>query len=325
MKKMYEHTDEWLQSPEQVNPAHAVSANSRIILVDDDEDLRQLIIHKFKHSQLIIDQAGSVQKAKEMLYENHYELILLDLMMEPESGYKLFEFVKNDPKLKWVPLIVLSGSDDIDDKVRCLSMGADDYVTKPFHYKELNARVQRILARSKQFEQMAFCDALTGLYNRRYFYNQLVIEMERNQRYPVPISLALVDIDYFKQINDTYGHPVGDQVLQRLSCVLKQNLRQSDLVARYGGEEFVVLLTNTTEEQAATIMNGVLEKVRKVCFAKAGTEDVRITFSSGIAHLSPDLKVQEWIKRTDSVMYQAKEYGRNRVMTWNELASAIRG
>ncbi|MGP7818830.1 diguanylate cyclase [Niallia sp. 01092] len=323
MKSSYENLDQLFKHIEKANPAHAVSMNSRIILVDDDEDLRKLIIHKFKKSPLIIDESSSVQEAKHMLYENDYELILLDLMMEPESGYFLFDFLKHDPKLKWIPLIVLSGSNDIKDKVRCLNMGADDYVTKPFHFEDLNARVQRILARSKQFEQMAFCDALTGIYNRRYFDNQLIIEMERNKRYPAPITLALIDIDHFKLINDIYGHPIGDQVLQRLAYLLKQNLRNSDLIARYGGEEFVVLLSNTTEEQATVLMNRILEKVRTFCFAEVNTETINITFSAGIAPLSQDLKGQEWIKRADTMLYQAKQLGRNRVMAWSELPDLL--
>ena len=119
-----------------------------ILIVDDDADLRALVKRKFSSVNYHVEEASSVSKAKKMLYEQNYDLIILDLMMIPESGYALFEFLKNDQKFKWIPIIILSGKDDIDDKVKCLKLGADDYITKPFNTKEIIARVDRLLTRS---------------------------------------------------------------------------------------------------------------------------------------------------------------------------------
>ena len=127
-----------------------------LLLIDDDHALRSYLLGKFGLAGYQVHDAADVETAKRKLHENqnHYDAILLDLMMYPQSGYELFEFLKEDPTLKWIPLIVLSGREDIEDKVRCLQLGADDYVTKPFHYEELEARINRLLQRSKQFEQI---------------------------------------------------------------------------------------------------------------------------------------------------------------------------
>jgi two-component system cell cycle response regulator len=288
---------------------------ANILVVDDDEDLRRLMIHKFKRKGLEVDEAHNIASAVQLLYGKVYDMIILDLNMEPESGYVLFDFLKNDPRLKWIPLIVLSGSESVSDKVRCLDLGADDYVTKPFVFDELLARVNRVVARSKQFEQMAFKDSLTGLYNRRYFDNQLGVELERVQRIPMELSLAVIDIDRFKFINDTYGHPLGDQVLQGLAYIIKENLRKSDLLARYGGEEFIVLMHNTDELTARGLLMKVLEVVRGTVLARMDEKEIFITFSCGVLNWSSELTADEWLQQTDDLLYEAKQQGRNRIVS----------
>ncbi len=283
-----------------------------LLIVDDDADLRALVKLKFSSANYLVDEADSVSRAKKMLYDKDYDLIILDLMMLPESGYQLFEFLKNDQKFKWIPLIVLSGKDDIDDKVRCLRLGADDYITKPFNTKEIIARVDRLLTRSRDFEEMAFRDGLTGVYNRRYFENHLMIELKRVQRTDEPITLALLDIDRFKLVNDTYGHPVGDLVLRGVSRLLKEKLREFDLVARYGGEEYIIAFVKTPERTALKIMDQVLNNIREESLAVVGGEEIHITFSAGITAWEKGLSMEDWIERADQLLYQAKEAGRNR-------------
>jgi two-component system cell cycle response regulator len=297
------------------------SSVDRLLIIDDDADLRNLLIKRFQQTELEIDEASDIATAKSKLYENNYDLIILDLVMYPESGYTLFELLKEDVKLKWIPLIVLSGSNDIEDKVKCLELGADDYVTKPFQFKELKARVHSLLSRARQFEQLAFRDPLTGIYNRRYFDNHLTDELQRVQRFPASVSLALLDIDQFKSINDAYGHQVGDQVLQELANFLKENLRQTDLLARYGGEEFIVLLLNTKASEAWIVIDGILKKLRMLPFAYTDLIPA-FTFSAGIAQWEPGLNETEWIHRADQQLYQAKQTGRNKVLIWQDTAKA---
>lgn len=133
---------------------------------------------------------------------------------------------------------------------------------KPFKYEELSARIYSLLKRTKTFEQMAFRDPLTGVYNRRFFDHQIHVELQRVGRYPAPISLVFIDIDRFKSINDTFGHSVGDLVLQGLAHLLQNNLRSTDLLARLGGEEFVVVLPDTSGIDALKTMDSILAQAR---------------------------------------------------------------
>ncbi|MGB8955300.1 MAG: diguanylate cyclase [Tumebacillaceae bacterium] len=288
--------------------------HDRVLLIDDDELLRSLLVAQFELSNYKVDEVGDVDGAKKLLREHAYDVILLDLMMYPKSGYELFDFLKEDPTLKWIPLVVLSGRNDVEDKVRCLRLGADDYVTKPFQYEELEARVYSLLKRSKQFEQMAFRDALTGVFNRRYFDHHLQMVLQWNQRDQKEMSLVFIDIDEFKHVNDTYGHHVGDLVLQGLGHMLQRNLRTTDLLARYGGEELVILLADTDMEQAVFVMERILSRVRKQPMARYEGQEIYITFSAGIAPWTDGITAHQWTMLADSAMYRAKQSGRDRVL-----------
>lgn len=298
-------------------------APGHLLIIDDDDSLRAYLCQQFELAGYNVSEAADVATAKRKLRETSFDLILLDLMMYPQSGYELFEFLKEDPTLKWVPLIVLSGREDLEDKVRCLQLGADDYVTKPFHYEELEARVSRMLQRSKQFEEMAFRDALTGVFNRRYFDHQLHLILQLAKRAEQTVSIAFVDIDRFKSVNDTYGHQTGDLVLQGLGHIMGQNLRTTDLLARYGGEEFVILFFETDQKQAEYVMNRVLQAVRDNPVARDGEREYTITFSCGIAQLDSGMTGAQWIQLADAAMYQAKEQGRNRVIVAGGIACEV--
>jgi two-component system cell cycle response regulator len=160
---------------------------------------------------------------------------------------------------------------------------------------------------------MAFRDPLTGIYNRRYVDNQIDLELKRVERNPEPLSICFLDIDRFKSINDTYGHQIGDLVLQGLAHKLQNSLRISDFLGRYGGEEFIVIFPGQKAEQAQTIMDNFLTSIRGVPIAQNEGEGYSITFSAGIAEFNGTESSLEWIGRADSVMYQAKQDGRDRV------------
>ncbi|MEF3303571.1 response regulator [Paenibacillus sp. GYB003] len=296
--------------PRQYGAARA----DKLLVVDDDDVLRSFLVRRLELDGYAVDEAECVEAAKQKLRENAYDLILLDLMLFPQSGYELFDYLKEDPSLKWVPLIVLSARSDVRDKVRCLMLGANDYVTKPFEYDELAARIYNLLSRTKNFEQLAFRDPLTGAFNRRYFDHQLELELQRLARYPAPISIAFLDIDRFKQVNDTYGHAVGDLVLQGLAHLVQQQLRPTDFVARFGGEEFVAVMPNTTGGQAARLMEDALELARRQPIAQHEGLSIRVTFSCGVAEWPAGLPAKQWLALADEAMYRAKQEGRDRVV-----------
>lgn len=292
--------------------------SGRILIVDDDDVFRSYLVERLQSKGYEVDSAANVEMAKNMLHENSFDLITLDLLMHPDSGYELFHFLKENPTFKWLPLIVLSGKNDIDDKVRCLLTGADDYVVKPFQFEELEARIYRLLTRSQLLEQMAFRDALTGVYNRHYFDQQLKFELQRVQRTRQNITIAFIDIDRFKQINDTFGHQMGDLVLQTFGDIMQKNLRSTDVLARYGGEEFIIIFPDTSENEVVSIVNRILRKFHKIPIIQKEDREIYLTFSAGVSGWRPNLSPQEWIKLADGAVYQAKRMGRNQVVLATE-------
>jgi len=314
--ELYEQELELDELHEQYGKNTMASSGGRLLIIDDDEVLRSYLVRRLKLEGYEVDDAADVPTAQKLLREYNYDLITLDLMMHPQSGYELFEFVKEDPTLKWIPLVVLSGRNDLQDKVRCFYLGADDFVTKPFQYEELSARIYSLLKRTKNFEQMAFRDPLTGIYNRRFFDHQIQVELQRTRRYPAPISMVFIDIDRFKLINDTHGHHVGDLVLQGLAHLLQKHLRSTDLIARFGGEEFVVVLPGSTEHDAAKSIKAILQLAQTEPVAQYEGQSFFVTFSAGVSEWSEGLTVEEWIKRSDDAMYAAKQGGRNQVLLY---------
>lgn len=299
--------------------------NGRLLMVDDDDVFRSYLVERLRSKGYEVEGAANMAMAKKMLHEQSFDLITLDLLMQPESGYEMFHFLKEDPTLKWIPLIVLSGRDDIEDKVRCLLIGADDYVVKPFQFDELEARIYRLLMRSQLLEQMAFRDALTGVYNRRYLDQQLQFEIQRAQRNHQNMAIAFIDIDRFKQINDTFGHQTGDLVLQTFGDIMQKNLRSMDLLARYGGEEFIVFFPDTDENEAVSIVNRILRELRRVPIIQKEGRELYLTFSAGVSGWIPHLSTQEWIQLADDAVYQAKKMGRNRIVLSEGNLLAIQG
>ncbi|MGF7035940.1 diguanylate cyclase (GGDEF)-like protein [Paenibacillus mucilaginosus] len=312
--EIYTQEFELDENQEQLQRKISPPLGERLLVIDDDKVLCSYLVRRLRLDGYEVDEAHDVTAARRLLREHTYQLITLDLMMHPESGYELFELLKNDPTLKYVPLIVLSGRNDVHDKVRCFYLGADDYVTKPFQYEELGARIYSLLKRTRIFEQMAFRDPLTGVYNRRFFDHQIVVELQRIARYPAPISMAFIDIDRFKMINDLHGHHIGDLVLQGLAYLLQHNLRSTDLLARFGGEEFVVVLPGSTGPDAQRAIEHVLHLAQKEAVAENEGQAYHITFSAGIAEWTPGLSIEEWIARSDEGMYEAKQSGRNQVV-----------
>lgn len=296
-------------------PLGAVAAkNQRILIVDDDALLRSYIAQHLELDGYETDEAGDVESAIVLLRQRQYHLITLDLLMQPVMGYELFDYVKSDPGLKWIPLIVISGNGDIAHKVKSFRLGADDYVTKPFNMDELVARIERMLERTNEFEQLAFRDPLTGIYNRRFIDNQIELELKRAQRYKSKLTIGFIDIDRFKHINDTYGHHNGDLVLQGLSHRLQSALRGTDFVGRYGGEEFIVLFPHTGAGQASDVIAQVLEKLQHQPIAKFEQQEFFITFSAGLCEYDAASEAKDWIARADAAMYRAKQEGRNRII-----------
>jgi diguanylate cyclase (GGDEF)-like protein len=219
---------------------------------------------------------------------------------------------------------MLTGEDEQEDKVEGLELGADDYITKPFQYPELLARIRagkrivdlqkELVETNRRLELLSVTDGLTKLHNHRYFQDELARAFEESQRYARPLSLAMIDIDFFKKVNDTYGHAVGDDVLKCAARLFAESVRSTDLVARYGGEEFAVMMPETSLDDGCVFA----EKIRSLIEATAldtQAGPVPATVSIGVASV-PHSRIhtaKELIVAADKALYRAKRAGRNQV------------
>lgn len=294
------------------------SNRSRVLIVDDSPDLHQLLRVRLKHDELDFESAYNDEEGFTKAVTWQPELILLDLSLPGEDGLVLLRRLKEDARTRSIPVIVLSAHQAPRFKVAAFDMGAVDYVTKPFELIELRVRIRSAL-RMYQLVQMlaqrAQIDGLTGLWNRTYFDKRWHEEFSRCQRHGHALSMAFLDIDHFKSVNDNYGHPMGDQVLQTIARILQQSTtRESDLACRYGGEEFVVVMPDTNAIEAAVVCERIRQAVMESRWAR--TPDLRVTCSIGIVGASGPVKItaDRWVEMTDRNLYAAKNGGRNRVV-----------
>mgnify|MGYP006271623871 FL=1 len=298
-----------------------------VLIIDDSEVVRshvQRALSEARVAENFIAASDGLQGFK-LLLENHVDLVLCDVVMPGMDGFKFLGLKHSKPQFQEVPVIMLTGHEDVRAKVRCLEAGASDYLTKPFHDEELVARVRvhlkmktlqdELREKNRRLEELSRTDALTKLFNRRHFMELLRAEYSRAKRYGNSLSYVMVDVDRFKDLNDTYGHVYGDQVLKAVGEVLRDGLRQHDMAGRYGGEEFALMLPQTSVQGATA----VAERCREVIEARPVTLDEQtlyVTASFGVASI-PDPRVDtldDLIRLADEGLYAAKEGGRNRVV-----------
>jgi diguanylate cyclase (GGDEF)-like protein len=300
----------------------ADDTQARILVVDDDAINLRVLRHVLTAYGYQVEAASHGREALEKALADPPDVILLDVMMPEMSGYDVFKSLREHSRTADVPVIFVSARGSVSDRVKGLELGAQDYVAKPYDPEELRARIRavlrtkcdrdRLLAERESLAAQSVTDALTGVYNRRYLESRLGEEVARARRYGLPLGCMMIDLDHFKDINDRYGHQVGDQVLRGVAALMQSNLRVSDILARYGGEEFTVLATETGLEGTAA----TAEKLRSLLDTSPIPTDagpLRITVSIGVAALRPEEGASELLRRADLALYRAKEAGRNRV------------
>ena len=294
----------------------------RKILIVDDVPANIKLLGEALRTDHDIFIATSGEKALEIALNQLPDLVLLDVMMPEMDGYEVCRRLKEDDRTKGIPVIFITAKDQSEDELRGLEVGAVDYVTKPFYLPIAKARVNtqlRLRSKEELLERLANLDGLTEIPNRRSFDEYLDQEWRRARRNETPLSLILMDIDFFKKFNDNYGHGAGDTCLRQVAQALRGVLqRAGDMVARYGGEEFVAVLPETRLEAAAA----VAEKMRAIVaalsiphlFSEAGDT---VSLSLGVADAVPaeGSSVAELLRAADSNLYRAKESGRNRVVS----------
>jgi diguanylate cyclase (GGDEF)-like protein len=245
------------------------------------------------------------------LAEFQPDLIILDMYMPECNGPELAKVIRHNDRYVSVPIIYLSAEDDLDKQLDAMSEGGDDFLTKPIKPRHLIATVRQRAARARNLHARMVRDSLTGLYNHTHILQLLDDARTRALRTEQPLSFAMLDIDFFKKVNDTYGHPVGDRVIKSLAMFLKQRLRKSDYIGRYGGEEFAVVLPDTDAATAQQVLEDIRQRFAEILHP-AQPHDLSCTFSCGIAELSDHADGKSLSKQADQALYSAKHAGRNR-------------
>jgi diguanylate cyclase (GGDEF)-like protein len=267
--------------------------------------------------------ANCGREALEIIDKKKPDLILLDVIMPEMDGFEVCKRLKSSDGCNEIPVIFLTAKTTAEDLVRGFDVGAADYMTKPFRKEELLVRVRtqitmkkmqnELLEQNVLLTRLARTDPLTGVNNRRYFIEALEQEFARSRRYEDPLSLMIIDVDFFKSINDLYGHDTGDRVLKTLCDMGRNVFRKTDLFARIGGEEFGVILPHADQSRCIEVAERYLKKITGLS-VKSEKGDVSFTVSIGVASLDKETaEMENLLKKADKALYLAKENGKNRI------------
>lgn len=318
-----------------MNNQNINESSGNILVVDDNPQNLRLLIAILSMRGYKVRPAPSGSIALESAFSTQPDLILLDIMMPEMNGYELCQKLKESDLTSSVPVIFISAIDAVADKVKAFEMGAVDYITKPFQAEEILARVnthlslrrtqkmleeeierrkeseERLKVISLKYQKMATQDYLTGVSNRRFFMERAQEELSRANRYTHPLTFMMMDIDHFKNINDTYGHHAGDQVLKNVASICTDNLRVHDLFGRIGGEEFSAMLPETNLNDAMVVAERIRKAIEDAEWAIDGKK-VSCTISIGMSQLNDDSEtLDNLMKKADEALYLAKSSGRN--------------
>jgi len=290
-----------------------------VLVAEDHQDLMEMLTTALSQSGYRVASAADGEQAMEQLARERVDIALLDIMMPKMTAFEVCRKIREDPRLKSIYVIFLTALAGGDERVKGLEMGADDYVTKPFYFPELLARIgvgERLTRQRWEMERQAVRDPLTGLYNRRMLEERLNDEFERAKRYQRALSLLMIDIDNLKLVNDLYGHDWGDAVLQKIAQRLREKTRKSDIPVRYGGDEFVMVLPETTLQGALHAAEKIRREAKSLVFdPEPSHAPFSVTVSIGAASTSEKIYAhwREILKDADLAVYGAKTTGKDSV------------
>ncbi len=296
-------------------------ANKLVLAVDDDQDNLTLLSGILQHEGYRVETAQSGEEALERLKTISPDLILLDINMPGMSGYETLTEIRK--RETYVSVIFVSARAETEEVASGLDAGADDYVCKPFDPIELLARVraqlriqdltERLAVANHRLQELVDIDDLTGLFNMRSIYEKLDTEIRRAQRFNRAVGVIMLDMDFFKTVNDTNDHLFGSFVLSEVGTLIRDSMRQMDFAARYGGDEFLIVLSETTIAGAESVAERIRQRIEEKTFTSA-TASMKLTASLGLAVINPShehLDARNLVRAADNALYEAKHAGKN--------------
>ncbi|MEK2644018.1 GGDEF domain-containing response regulator [Bdellovibrio sp. BCCA] len=305
----------------------------RILVIDDDKDSLEILLEPLRWEGYDARGVTSDTEAHKLIESWIPHVVILDWMAPSMAGLKVLRAVRE--RLSHVSCVFVSENSSTEAIIEALDAGADDYIVKPFVPLELLARIrtqlrirdlhEQLLFANEKLKELVDTDDLTGLYNMRSLYQRLDFEMERGRRFHRDVCVVMMDMDYFKTVNDGHDHLFGSYVLSEVGKIIRANTRNVDIPARYGGDEFLVVLTETNHEGATYFCERLRENIQKTTF-KNGDDSIKLTASVGFAITIPgeNISARELVRRADHALYEAKRGGRNQVAYYKpEVAPVV--
>ena len=299
----------------------------RILIIDDSKTLRQEIREVLEKAGVEADffEAGNGLEGFKILIDHPVDLVFCDLVMPQIDGAKFLQMRASRPYLLEIPVLMLTAIGDVDQKIKVLSQGANDYITKPFHPGELVARAQvhlkikhlqdELRQKNALLVELSTTDSLTKIYNRRHFLELARKEFERSSRMGLQLTMLILDVDHFKTINDTYGHQAGDEVLLAVCKVVDNSLRDYDIFGRYGGDEFTIIFPQTELVQSMKVAERLENSVQELKIECV--KNHHLSLCGGLAaKTSMHKDLESLIKVADEALYRAKQTGRARIVAF---------
>ena len=305
----------------------------RVLLLESQDSQAEKITSQLSEAGHTVERAANKDEAWNILGDSSPDLIIVNLRLDGEDGLRLCSQFRTKEITRHTPILLVISGDDLEELAKGLDLGVTDYLIRPFDRNELLARTRTQIRRRRYHDQlrsllddsvsMAYTDALTGVYNRRYMNAHLdrqIMEIGDTQK---PVSVILFDLDHFKNVNDNHGHAAGDEILKTVAARVSSSIRDFDMLARYGGEEFVVVMPNTAAEVAASVAERLRKGLEEAPFELGTGESLEITASLGVATTNDPMETAEsLLGRADGALYAAKRAGRNRICTAGRDESA---
>lgn len=285
----------------------------RVLIVDDSPTVLAYHAAILEQAEMLVKAVSEPMKLLEILSDFNPDLILMDLYMPGCNGVELARVIRQMDGFLSTPIVYLSTENDFNTQHEAMSLRGDDFLVKPIDPAHLVSAITSRVTRARSLRSLMIHDGLTGLLNHTAIKEELAREVVRSSRLNSPLSFALVDVDFFKKVNDAYGHAAGDRVIKSLARLLKQRLRETDIVGRYGGEEFAVIMNDTDATSAAKVIDEIRNVFSRLLHL-SHDEEFSANFSCGIADLTHFSDVASLSEAADKALYQAKQRGRNKVV-----------
>lgn len=300
------------------------------ILIVDDLQSNILAINEILGNEFNLLDTCDTNNIINILDEKKPDLVLLDVLMPEKDGFEICKDIKSHPRFNDMPIIFITAKDKPEDIVKGFAYGGQDYITRPFYVQELLERIRthidlkkskeklksyitKLEENNKKLLEISKLDYLTEIANRRYMTERLKEEIQRYKATNRKFSLILGDLDNFKKLNDTFGHESGDQIIQKITKIIKFALRESDLASRWGGEEFLILLPDTEKAEAQKVAERIRNNIQNFNFDLKNNQ-VRMTITVGVTEFNDSISLEENISNADKAMYMGKKNGRNTVV-----------